>query len=145
MREDVASVLIVDDQPAQRLALRAIVGELDVRLVEASSGREALRCALQQEFAAILLDVNMPGLDGFETAGLIRARHRSQHTPIIFVTAYSDDTYAARGYSLGAVDFIMAPVRPDVLRTKVSVFVDLYRKNQELDRQREALARYADQ
>jgi signal transduction histidine kinase/DNA-binding response OmpR family regulator len=144
--EQTANVLVVDDNPAQRLALTAILGDLgDVRLVEAVSGRDALRCALHEEFAVILLDVNMPGLDGFETAELIRERRSSRNTPIIFITAYHDDAYATRGYSLGAVDFIMAPVQPDVLRTKVSVFIDLYRKTQEVTHQREALRRYADQ
>jgi signal transduction histidine kinase len=145
VRDNVSNVLLVDDQPAQRLALAAILGDLDVNLVQAASGRAALRCVLQQEFAVILLDVNMPGLDGFETAALIRARPSCEHTPIIFITAYSDDAQAARGYSLGAVDFILAPVRPDVLRTKVSVFIDLFRKTEEVTRQREALRRYADQ
>jgi signal transduction histidine kinase/ActR/RegA family two-component response regulator len=140
-----SNVLLVDDQSAQRLALAAILGDLDVNLVQAASGRDALRCVLQQEFAVILLDVNMPGLDGFETAALIRARPSCEHTPIIFVTAYSDDAHAARGYSLGAVDFILSPVRPDVLRTKVSVFIDLFRKTAEVTRQREALGRHADQ
>ena len=102
-----------------------MLADLDVAIVEAASGREALRCLLQQEFAVILLDVNMPGLDGFETAALIRERSRSQHTPIIFVTAYSDDAHAARGYSLGAVDYILSPVQPNVLRSKVGVFIEL--------------------
>ena len=139
------SVLVVDDNAAQRLALNAILGTLDVTLVEAESGRHALRCLLQQEFAVILLDVNMPGLDGFETAALIRERRSSEHTPIIFVTAHGDDAYAARGYSLGAVDYILAPVQPNVLRAKVSVFIDLYRKTAQVRQQREALWRYAAQ
>ena len=145
MADGASNVLVVDDQSAQRLALAAILGDLDVNLVQAASGRDALRCVLQQEFAVILLDVNMPGLDGFETAALIRARPSCEHTPIIFVTAYSDDAHAARGYSLGAVDFILSPVRPDILRTKVSVFIDLFRKTAEVTRQRETLRRQADQ
>lgn len=145
MSQPAVNVLVVDDHAAQRLALTAVLGDLDVNLIEAGSGREALRCVLQHEFAAILLDVNMPGLDGFETAALIRERPSCAHTPIIFVTAYSDDAHAARGYSLGAVDFILSPVQPDVLRTKVSVFIDLYRKTEQVTRQREALSRYADQ
>jgi signal transduction histidine kinase/DNA-binding response OmpR family regulator len=145
MADGIVNVLVVDDNPAQRLALTAILAELGVNLVEAASGREALRCLLQQEFAVILLDVNMPGIDGFETAALIRERPSSAHTPIIFVTAYSDDAHAARGYSLGAVDFILSPVRPDVLRTKVAVFIELYRKTEQVTRQREALSRYAGQ
>jgi len=140
-----AKLLLVDDNPAQRTALAAILADLDVTLVEAASGREALRCLLHDEFAVILLDVNMPGLDGFETAALVRQRRSSEHTPIIFVTAYGDDAHASRGYSLGAVDYILSPVQADVLRTKVSVFIDLFKKTQLLTQQREALARYAAQ
>lgn len=138
------SILIVDDNDAQRLALAAILAELEVPLLEAASGRQALRHLLEREVAVILMDVNMPGLDGFETAELIRARRSTEHTPIIFITA-GDDAHAARGYSLGAVDYILAPVQPDVLRTKVAVFIDLYRKTAEVRAQREALRRYADQ
>ena len=119
-----ASVLIVDDRPDKLITLEVVLGELDIDLVKATSGREALRCVLEREFAAILLDVNMPIMDGFETAALIRQRPQSEHTPIIFVTAYSEDTHAARGYSLGAVDYIVAPIIPAVLRTKVGVFVE---------------------
>lgn len=137
------NLLIVDDNAAQRLALAAILADLDVAIVEAASGREALRCLLQQEFALILLDVNMPGLDGFETAALVRQRRTSEHTPIIFITAYADDAYVARGYSLGAVDYILSPVQPTVLRSKVAVFIELYRKTEEVTRQREHLRRYA--
>jgi len=138
-------LLLVDDNAAQRLALRAILADLPVTPVEAPSGREALRCLLKEEFAVILLDVNMPGLDGFETASLIRSRRSSEHTPIIFITAFGDDTYAARGYSLGAVDYILAPVQPEILRTKVSVFIELFNKTEQVRRQREALHRYATQ
>jgi signal transduction histidine kinase/DNA-binding response OmpR family regulator len=145
MAEGIVNVLVVDDNPSQRLSLTAVLADLGVNLVEATSGREALRCLLRQEFAVILLDINMPGIDGFETAALIRERPSTRHTPIIFVTAYSDDAHAARGYSLGAVDFILSPVRPDVLRTKVSVFIELYRKTEQVTRQREALSRYAGQ
>ena len=141
----IANVLVVDDNAAQRLTLSAVLGELDVNIVEADSGRAALRNLLLQPFAVILLDVNMPGLDGFETAALIRQRPSSEHTPIIFVTAFSDDAHAARGYSLGAVDYILAPVQPDVLRAKVSVFIDLYRKAEKIREQREELRRYAAQ
>src|SRR5712691_9530098 len=97
-------ILVVDDNRAQRLALGAILDDLDVEIVEATSGREALRRVLHEEFALILLDVNMPGLDGFETAALVRERNSSKDTPIIFITACGDDAYAARGYSLRAVD-----------------------------------------
>ena len=145
VKDSTATVLIVDDNAAQRLALRAVLSDLDMTILEAGTGREALRCLLRQEVAVILLDVNMPGLDGFETAALIRERRATQHTPIIFVTAYSDDTHAARGYSLGAVDFILSPVQPNVLRSKVGVLIELFRKTAQITRQREALRRYADQ
>ncbi|HUO10566.1 MAG TPA: response regulator [Phycisphaerae bacterium] len=123
------SVLLVDDRPEKLLALEAILADLPLNLVRAYSGRDALRCLLQQEYAAILLDVNMPGMDGFDTAQLIRQRKSNEHTPIIFVTAQHDELFMSRGYSLGAVDYILQPVVPEVLRSKVSVFVDLYRKN----------------
>jgi signal transduction histidine kinase len=133
------SILIVDDQEQKLLSLEAVLGELDVEVVRANSGDEALRLLLNKEFALILLDVNMPGMDGFETARLIRQRQSTEHVPIIFITAYPDEMLAARGYSLGAVDYILAPVLPDVLRTKVKVFVELYRKTTETRRQAERL------
>ncbi len=137
---DRANILIVDDREDKRMAMEAIIAHLGENIVKASSGKEALRCLLHQEFAAILLDINMPGMDGFETAFLIRERQSSAHTPIIFVTAVSDtETHLSRGYSLGAVDYILTPVLPDVLRTKVSVFVELFKKNQQLKRQAEHL------
>ncbi len=139
------NILIVDDRPEQRLALSAILAGLGETTVEAASGRDALRCLLHQDFAVILLDVNMPGMDGFETATLIRQRTNSEHTPIIFVTAYSDDTFAARGYSLGAVDYILAPVQPEILCSKVSVFVDLFKKTEQVRRQAESLRQRAEQ
>lgn len=139
------NILLVDDRAEQRLSLVAVLSELGQNIVEAASGREALRALLHQQFAVILLDVNMPGLDGFETAALIRQRQRSEHTPIIFITAYSDDAHALRGYSLGAVDYILAPVEPQVLRTKVAVFVDLFKKNEEVHRQATVMRRRAEQ
>src|SRR3982751_6547441 len=114
------SILLVDDRPEKLLALEAVLEDLGETIVRAYSGREALRQVLTQEFAVILLDVNMPDMDGFETASLIRQRKSSEDTPIIFVTAFGDDTHAAQGYSLGAVDYILAPVVPEVLRTKVA-------------------------
>jgi signal transduction histidine kinase len=132
-------LLIVDDQEQKLLALEAVLAELGEDIVRANSGDEALRSLLSREFALILLDVNMPGMDGFETARLIRQRKSSEHTPIIFITAYPDEMLAARGYSLGAVDYILAPVVPDVLRTKVRVFVELYRKTTETRRQADRL------
>ncbi|HLL87880.1 MAG TPA: response regulator, partial [Tepidisphaeraceae bacterium] len=136
---DKASILIVDDRPEKLLALEAVLEDLGQNIVRAFSGREALRQLLQQDFAVILLDVNMPGMDGFETAQLIRQRKSSEHVPIIFVTAFGDDIHAARGYQLGAVDYIEAPVVPEVLRTKVAVFVDLFRKTEQVKRQAESL------
>jgi signal transduction histidine kinase len=128
-------ILIVDDVPEKLLALEVILEELHQVVVPARSGGEALRRLLVDDFAVILLDVQMPEMDGFETAALIRQRQRSEHTPIIFLTAFPDETHATRGYSLGAVDYILTPVIPDVLRTKVSVFVDLFRMTQLAKRQ----------
>jgi signal transduction histidine kinase/DNA-binding response OmpR family regulator len=122
-----ASILIVDDRPEQRLVLQTILEDLGQDLLTAASGEEALKRVLEREFAVILLDVNMPGMDGMETATLIRSRKKSAHVPIIFVTAdYNDEPHSARAYSLGAVDYIGSPVVPGVLRSKVKVFVDLY-------------------
>jgi signal transduction histidine kinase/DNA-binding response OmpR family regulator len=140
-----AAILIVDDRPEKVLALEAVLEDLGETIVRAYSGREALRHVLDQEFAVILLDINMPGMDGFETAALIRQRKSSEHVPIIFITAFGDEMHAARGYSLGAVDYILAPVVPDVLRTKVMVFVDLYKKSEQLKRQAEFLRQRAGQ
>lgn len=141
-----ANILLVDDREDKRLAMEIIIAELGQNVVRANSGKEALRCVLQQEFAVILLDVNMPGMDGFETALLIRQRRNSEHTPIIFVTGISDtETHVSRGYSLGAVDYILTPVMPEVLRTKVSVFVELFKKTELLKRQAERLRQAHDQ
>jgi signal transduction histidine kinase len=135
--QDKAKILIVDDVPDKLLSLRVILEELNQIIVPAHSGTDALRQLLEDDFAVILLDVNMPGLDGFETAELIRQRKRSEHTPIIFLTAFPDDTHAGRGYSLGAVDYILTPVVADVLRSKVAVFVELYHMSQQVRRQAE--------
>src|SRR3954470_6575603 len=145
MSENKASILIVDDRPDKLLAIEAVLEDLGQNIVRAYSGREALRQVLSQEFAVILLDVNMPDMDGFETASLIRQRKSSEHTPIIFITAFGDEMHAVRGYSLGAVDYILAPVLPEVLRTKVGVFVDLYAKSDQVRRQAESLRRRAGQ
>src|SRR5437763_5087232 len=117
MPQSKAAILIVDDKPEKVLAIQAVLEDLGPRIVTANSGREALRCLLHEEFAVILLDVNMPGMDGFETASLIRQRKSSRSTPIIFVTAFADEMQLAHGYSLGAVDYILAPVVPEVLRS----------------------------
>src|SRR5215475_6936457 len=124
------NILIVDDMPEKIMAIEATLEELGQNIVKAYSGREALRCLLKDDYAVILLDVNMPEMDGFEAAALIRERKRSEHTPIIFVTAFNDDVQMAKGYALGAVDFISTPIDPEVLRTKVRVFVDLYQKTE---------------
>lgn len=131
-----ANILLVDDQPNNLLALESILRDLGQHLVKAGSGPEALRCLLNDDFALILLDVLMPGMDGFETAALIRQRDRSQRTPIIFLTAVGDsETHIAKGYSVGAVDYLFKPVVPEILRSKVSTFVELFRKTEEAKRQ----------
>ncbi len=132
---DKAPILLVDDVPDKLLSIGAVLEDLGQPIVSVRSGSDALRVLLQQEFAVILLDVNMPDLDGFETAAMIRQRKQSEHTPIIFLTAFPDDRFAMRGYQLGAVDFILTPVIPEILRAKVSVFVDLYRMNLAAKRQ----------
>lgn len=134
---EISKILIVDDLPEKLLVYQVILQELGQQLVFAHSGNEALRQVLQHDFAVILLDVNMPDIDGFETAALIRKRKRSAHTPIIFVTAFADELRMAEGYAHGAVDYILAPVVPEVLRAKVKVFVDLYRMTQQIKRQAE--------
>ncbi|WP_246312610.1 hybrid sensor histidine kinase/response regulator [Pseudaquabacterium terrae] len=123
---DKANILVVDDLPEKLLVFRTVLEDLHQNLVFVRSGSEALREVLQREFAVILLDVNMPDIDGFETATLIRRYKRSAHTPIIFITAYADELQTSRGYSLGAVDYILSPVVPDILRSKVRVFVELH-------------------
>ena len=134
------NILVVDDDATKRFALRTILAPLDENVVEASSGADALRQLLRNEFAVVLLDVRMPIMDGFETAQLIRQRPRSELTPLIFVTALDQaETDMGRGYNLGAVDFVFAPVVPAILRAKVTVFVELYRAQQELRRYRTQL------
>jgi CheY-like chemotaxis protein len=133
---DRADVLIVDDRPDKLLVYRTILEDLDQNLFTVASGEQALRQVLERDFAVILLDVNMPGMDGLETAALIRKRGRSAHIPIIFVTAdFNDDHHMAKGYALGAVDYIASPVVPEILRAKVKVFVDLYLLAQQAQRQ----------
>jgi signal transduction histidine kinase len=135
-----ARVLVVDDLPEKRLAYGAILEGLDAEVVMAGSGEEALKRVLEGEFAVILLDVNMPGMDGLETAGLLRQHRNARHTPIILVTAYADDVQSVRGYELGVVDYIQVPVVVPVMRAKVGVFLDLFvtraalaRANQDLE------------
>ena len=138
------NILVVDDLPEKHVVFRTVLDELDQNIVSARSGQEALKFILEMEFAVILLDVNMPDIDGLETASLIRQYKKSAQTPIVFITAYVDELQARRGYALGAVDYIPSPVVPEVLRSKVRVFVELFRMNRQLQKQavqREALAR----
>jgi PAS domain S-box-containing protein len=137
---DPANILLVDDRPENLVALQAILEPLGENLILATSGEEALRRLLVHDVAVILLDAQMPGLDGFETASLIKQRTKTRTIPIIFLTAISkEERHVFRGYSAGAVDYLFKPFDPDVLRSKVAVFVDLYRKSRELQRQAELL------
>ena len=131
---DVAKILMVDDRPEDLTALEALLAPLGHELVKAQSGQEALSQLLHSEFALILLDVQMPGMDGFETAAHIKQRAKTCHVPIIFVTAFDEDSQEAlRGYTVGAVDYISKPFHPTVLRSKVSVFLDLHRLRREAE------------
>ncbi len=137
---DRVNILLVDDQPANLVALEAMLHGLGQNLIQASSGREALKWLLTHEFAVVLLDVKMPEMDGFETATLIRQRDKSHHTPIIFLTAADkSQTQAVRGYAVGAVDYLVKPVVPEFVRSKVAVFVELAKKTELLRRQAELL------
>ena len=139
-----AKILVVDDRRDKLLAFQSILEELEQDIFTAGSGEEALKLVLEHDFAVVLLDVNMPGLDGLETAALIRKRKKSAHTPIIFITAYADEVLTMQGYSLGAVDYILSPVVPEILRTKVKVFIDLFCMTESAKQQAEeriALAR----
>ena len=138
--QDRASILIVDDLPEKLLVFETVLDELGQDLVQVRSGADALRELLKREFAVILLDVNMPGMDGFETAELIRRHPRSKLTPIIFITSYADEVQTAKGYALGAVDYILSPVNPQILRSKVSVFVSLYLMGRQIRRQADGQA-----
>ena len=138
---DRAKILLVDDTPENLVSLEAALEGLGQDLVLASSGTQALRHLLEDDFAAVLLDVKMPEMDGFQTAELIRARKRSRHTPILFLTGYKSDEQLFRGYDLGAVDFLFKPIVPEILQSKVSVFVELRRAGERLRRKAEELAR----
>jgi CheY-like chemotaxis protein len=145
-RDDAAAppvrILLVDDRPENLVALEAILGSLDHELVRAASGEEALKALLTTEFALILLDASMPGMDGFETAARIKRRERTRDIPILFLTAHQDEPqHAFRGYEVGAVDYLTKPFDPWILRAKVSVFVDLYLKNRQLKEQAALLRR----
>ncbi len=136
----IGDILVVDDNPANLIAIEAALGDLSWRVVRADSGSTALRLLLDRDFALILLDVKMPSMDGFETARLIRARRRSSYTPIVFMTAYGrEDADVLAAYELGAVDFLFKPISPEVLRAKASVFVELQARSAEVARQAELI------
>src|SRR5665811_698599 len=140
MAERRVNILLVDDRPENLLALEAILEPLGQILISAHSGEEALKCVLQHDFAVILLDVQMPEMNGFDTAQIIKSREKSRYIPIIFLSAISkEDSYVFKGYSMGAVDYVFKPFNPDVLRSKVAVFVDLSVKQRELQRQGDLL------
>ncbi|MFF3398303.1 two-component system response regulator [Streptomyces sp. NPDC002659] len=132
---DRASILLVDDMEDNLVALEAVLGSLNEPLVRARSGEEAMKALLRQKFAVVLLDVRMPGMDGFETASNIKRLDQTKDVPIIFLTGTEADSgYAFRGYATGAADFLTKPFDPWVLRAKVNVFLDLHRKNRQLER-----------
>ena len=138
--DEKVNILLVDDHVENLVALEAALDLLGQNIVRAYSGHEALRCLLEQDFAVILMDVQMPDMDGFEAARIIRERERSRHTPIVFLTAINkSEAHVSRGYALGAVDYLLKPFHPEILRSKVSAFVEIARKNREL--QREIVAR----
>src|SRR5207253_1570083 len=140
MAREKVKILMADDSADKLTALESVLSAPDREIYQAKSGTEALRLLLLHDFAVILLDVQMPVLNGFETASLIRQRPKSAHTPIIFVTASSpSDSQIFEGYSYGAVDYLFTPVVPEVLRSKVSVFVDLKKKSQQIEEQAELL------
>jgi signal transduction histidine kinase len=140
MTNQQVNILLVDDRAENLLALEAILEPLGQVLIRATSGGDALRKVLETEFAVILLDVQMPGMNGFEVAEIIKSRERSRTIPIIFLSAISkEDAYVFKGYSMGAVDYVFKPFNPDVLRSKVAVFVDLYLKQCEIQRQGDLL------
>jgi CheY-like chemotaxis protein len=139
-------ILIVDDRPENLLALEAILQGLGHELVKAHSGEDALKRLLGEDFALILLDVQMPGMDGFETATHIKQRERTRDVPIVFLTAIDGEAHQAfRGYAAGAVDYLSKPFDPWVLRAKVGVFIELYERRQDLARQAEELRRQLEQ
>ena len=137
-----AKILMVDDRPENLLALEAILSGLGHELVKAHSGEEALKRLLVDDFALILLDVQMPGMDGFETATHVKQRERTRHIPIVFLTAIDGEAHQAfRGYAAGAVDYLSKPFDPWVLRAKVGVFIELFERRRELAEQAESLRR----
>jgi PAS domain S-box-containing protein len=139
-----ANILLVDDLPANLLALQAVLAAPDYELIEASSGAEAVKLCGEKEFALVILDVSMPGMDGFETALKIKSTGNNRDVPIIFVTAtYREDPYMKKGYDVGAVDFFGKPFDPDILRSKVAIYTDLYLKTKRLTETEELLKSHA--
>src|SRR5215471_12043255 len=135
-----AAILLIDDLPANLLALRAVLEPLGHELVCARSGTEAVRLALEREFAVILMDVRMPGLDGFQTTRLIKNHPQLRHVPIIFLTAQTEDSsFIFRGYEHGAVDYLVKPFEPTILRSKISVFVEVFLRREQVHAQTEIL------
>jgi diguanylate cyclase (GGDEF)-like protein/PAS domain S-box-containing protein len=134
--ESKINILLVDDRPENLIALEAIIEHEDYNIVKASSGEEALKCLLRHDFAAILLDVQMPGIDGFGTAKIIKAREKTKNIPILFITAnHMDSEHIFTGYSLGAIDYILKPLEPTILKAKVEGFIEIYKLNQQLRQQ----------
>lgn len=145
MKDEKVNILLIDDDEKKLLAVRSILDDPALNLIECNSGPEGLRQLLKKEFALILLDVKMPGMDGFETARLIRTRPSTEYTPIIFITGYdSNDMDVSAGYTHGAVDFICTPIKPVILRTKVQAFVELYRKTRQIEQQKKELEQLRD-
>src|SRR5690242_15838360 len=135
-------ILIVDDQPRNLDVLEAMLGDLDCTLVRATSADEALLALVRNDFAALVLDIRMPGMSGIELATLIKQRKRSQHVPILFLTAHSlDEDDVLRGYGVGAVDYLTKPINAGILRSKIGVFIDLFRKTRALAELNDALQR----
>src|SRR6185295_2639920 len=133
-------VLIVDDQPRNLDVLEVMLADAGCTLVRATSADEALLCMVRHEFAALVLDIRMPGMGGIELASLIKQRKRTQHVPILFLTAHlADESDVLRGYGAGAVDYLSKPINADILRSKIGVFIDLFRKTRELGRLNESL------
>jgi signal transduction histidine kinase len=146
VREDATKtkILVVDDEPKSLYALQELLSALEQNVMVAQSGEEALKLVLKHDFAVILLDVRMPGIDGFETAKMILGRERSKETPIIFLTAQADEMNSMfRGYAVGAVDYLMKPVVPEVLKSKVAIFVELHMKTERLRESEDKLRRLA--
>lgn len=141
-----AKFLLVDDHDANLVALSAVLSHEGVEMITAKSGREALELLLQHDIALAIIDVQMPIMDGFELAELMRGARRTQHVPIIFLTAGpQDNLHRFRGYQAGAVDFLYKPIEPNVLRSKAAIFLDLYRQREELARQRDQFLTLAEE